>query len=882
MLCLGGEIMMRGTRKALLISAAILSGLGGEFSTFASQGVKKDLQSIDLGKVDLVHTRDEKSFFAYLDSFKDGKNDSLIEGAKNAYKAEHRPHGVKMRSAVAYLKTAQVTVSQVSQAHQEALQKVQEQLTTSEQQRHHAEQKAAEAEQRAKEAEAKAGAAAGAFAAKMGAVIQELSSIRYLAYQSPDAYEKTLTSTINASQDIKNLIVDFQKDVKTGRLIQYIRLPTTSPKELQLRTDALLDNFGKAHKYLDQILTETLRRLHLMNNPLMNEKKTAFEGKHNEIIKILSGIKDAGDIVKFLQNKRLMEDLAIEIEKLLGSSRNSMGTLYGEMNGKNRDSTYELCSHLYELHDFLVSGGKTKNFKERGEYFAGYAGSASFKPIPKPFPNISALDKWRNEYVDAQISDVLTNLFGRKNEITLTELKRQVATASNADADIAKLLKAAEHTYSVNYRKIIAEESKSFVPRIYAAMWPKFNAGGRSDEAVGKITAELKNWSKKLEGSQTELVGFMKNLENLKEREIFNFSKEDLSAVLAYLEKSYKDSLDSLKNTKDYGNKIIELSQRIDAKPSGYMYIKSLTQKIEDALVKHAQLESALHRLKSVATDALITAELGVAETIPNLHTVKGFIKDSVLRQNYLTLSPAGRAASFSYALGALGLDVPGVWKTHGVPADIHKAFLQAYVAYKEARDAVTAITGESIDDTRTFMVISDFMGGGALGHPASGSGSAPVGAPPPPPPPPGAGAPPPPPPPPLPGKGGGLVAPPPRSHAPGGSSGLLGKKPAKATDVTDKKYQADQDAAIQGLMAQIDKKIDALLAAKGRTLKSAQRKGVDTVLYQFLWDRLYTGVQEGYRYLDGDLMTCQEAINFIEATLNSPAFETELDKKLL
>jgi hypothetical protein len=255
------------------------------------------------------------------------------------------------------------------------------------------------------------------------------------------------------------------------------------------------------------------------------------------------------------------------------------------------------------------------------------------------------------------------------------------------------------------------------------------------------------------------------------------------------LNKFYEGLLNFVKNQEAFAQQLKNLSIIIEKMPPGNTYIKDLAKKIQDALAKHVNFQKALMELQSMphqVTDSLLHDEIGLPETVVNLNTVKGNIKDIVFKKDYLTVEPQARAESFSYALGALGLDVPGVW-VKPVGPDVHKAFLLAYQAYKEVRDSIKAITDESIDDSKAFMAISDFTNSSGIPHSGPPHMQSPQGGP----------------------RGGGPQSP------PQGRGGMppkvqvnpLTKKPTDTVTISSKAYQEAQTKAIEELIGKMTSK---------------------------------------------------------------------------
>jgi hypothetical protein len=228
--------MKKILKSFLLISIALLWWAENVHPIFAMD--KPDLAQLTVQGLPAHAKGSDQSLFQYLDTLKDGINDAIIEEAKRKYRDAGPGHLLKMKAAIEHLRIAQSTSSAVSseltqkhqveiQKHQEEIGKVKKELDVTEkkviqvtQEKQHVEKKAQAAEKRAQEAEKKAGEVADEFSHKMGTVVLELASIRYLAYQSPDVYQKTLEAIIKASQGINNLIIDYTKDIKNAKLIQ--------------------------------------------------------------------------------------------------------------------------------------------------------------------------------------------------------------------------------------------------------------------------------------------------------------------------------------------------------------------------------------------------------------------------------------------------------------------------------------------------------------------------------------------------------------------------------------------------------------------------------------------------------------------------------------
>jgi hypothetical protein len=244
-------------------------------------------------------------------------------------------------------------------------------------------------------------------------------------------------------------------------------------------------------------------------NKLIESKIEDFKVRCQEIEKLMDSLKGPEDIVKFLQNTQVMVDLAICVEALLGDAEQAMGNLHPERRGKKKEDAYKVCSHLYDLHDFITSEKQTKKFQTREDYFNALP-EPTLTPIRKPakIKSMVDLNKFREEYANAQTVSVLTTLFGHSATISLTQLKQQVDAGNLVGGEISKLQKTLASTYSGAYKKVVAEDHKSFIPAIYKAMREKFK-----DVKEKNITEEVSSLSTKLGDSETQLMNFLKKFE---------------------------------------------------------------------------------------------------------------------------------------------------------------------------------------------------------------------------------------------------------------------------------------------------------------------------------------------------------------------------------
>jgi hypothetical protein len=73
------------------------------------------------------------------------------------------------------------------------------------------------------------------------------------------------------------------------------------------------------------------------------------------------------------------------------------------------------------------------------------------------------------------------------------------------------------------------------------------------------------------------------------------------------------------------------------------------------------------------------------------------------------------------------------------------------------------------------------------------------------------------------------------------------------------------------------------LLTTEGKAgIDKKIRKRIDKTLYEFLWSEFYKEIQASYLFLDMELMSCQEAIGFIDHFIQQVPFKVKLQQAII
>lgn len=920
----------------LLISTSLLSWVGLESSAFSTQSSTK-LKSLNVQTIPLKpHRESSQGFINYLNSLKDGKNgkhDELITQVINNFNNSKAILNLRIKKAIEELNDAGNKLETLSQQsvissqqaaieskkHQEALakiaqekeaiakkaeetsqalsksvQKVQEtekQVQEAKQEVHETKKQVQEAKQEVhetkkelQEVKSKFENVAEAFGKASGALIAEISAIRYLAYQDPILYQKTLEGIISASQAINNLIIDYNKDLEQKKLRHYLRITFETQQDFENKEKNLIYNFKTIQGYLIHMINLVNKELDdLRNNSedinVVNKDKIAhFKEVCDSIEKVMDLARDTKSIFKFLNNKEILDDFALSIESLLGNKKEVVGTLYPTIikivnkQAHPVPAVYNLCYHLYDLHNFLVANKILNNFEAHPDYFNREIDNPKHTPEKKPLTidnkiikNISSLDSELKDYSSAQSSLQLAKMFPKTNEIKINVLQEKVSDIENAQEKIDKFIEslAKKHIRNISFKEAASTTEKSFIPQIYQKMML-----GKSSEIADKLTKIFK----KLKENETEFSKFIKGFQDIKGKSHSGLeSEKDIEDLLktdhASIEKSFSNIGLLLKDLK-------LLSEQLDQISTDDIYIKYLFSKIKNALDKHIAFQEAIKKLEEVPiTDHLLNDEQNEPEQFKNIHKIKNNLKDVILKKNYLDIEPKERAESFSYTLGSLGLDVAGVWKSAILDKkETHQLFLNAYKAYIEARDSIISITDHAIDDSKNFMSIDlslpsqggqqnppqmkQQLGQQGQGQPGGGGTRGIGGA----------------------ARGGGGAA---RGGPGRGSQGInsninILQKEVTSIELGSKTYQKAQQEAIDQLITSINDIIGT--AIKNNRIAETGEKNIKKGMYLFLWNAFYKKVEDAFFYLDLPLVTCAEGIEFIKNLSEDQSFHKLLD----
>jgi|GEM_PF-3167939 len=285
----------------LLISTSLLFWTQLESPAFSTQS-STNLKTLTITSIPLQpHRSSPQGFVNYLNSLKNGKNDTFINTIISNFNSSSQNLNLKIKKAVEELNEAGNKLEVLSQQsaissqqaaienkkHQEALaklaqekqaierkaeeasqalskseQKVQEvkqevhektkQVQEAKQEVHEktkqvqeAKQEAQETKKQLQEVKSKFENVAEEFGKASGALIGEISAIRYLAYQNPILYQKTLEGIISASQAINNLIIDYNKDLEQKKLRHYLRIMFETQQDFENKEKNLIDLLRK-------------------------------------------------------------------------------------------------------------------------------------------------------------------------------------------------------------------------------------------------------------------------------------------------------------------------------------------------------------------------------------------------------------------------------------------------------------------------------------------------------------------------------------------------------------------------------------------------------------------------------------------------------------
>lgn len=224
--------MNKITKSTLLISTALLAWLAGGGNTLAMQMHKPP---VDLSTIEIPSAAkaSQPAFFEFLDSLKNGQNDSIIEGAKQKYTGwRQNSHLLKMNQAMQYLRTAQVSTKE----HSRELEKSRGQLQEQQQkfQKITAEKEAIEKEKSLVEKAFQATAGLTPeemedFISKLQKSLSGFSDALFLMKFSGDQnkdFSSTLGKIIVQAQASKKIKDAYEADKKIKKLEIYLQLPT--------------------------------------------------------------------------------------------------------------------------------------------------------------------------------------------------------------------------------------------------------------------------------------------------------------------------------------------------------------------------------------------------------------------------------------------------------------------------------------------------------------------------------------------------------------------------------------------------------------------------------------------------------------------------------